>query len=84
MIIQAVDAKSGKRVASLGTDGLLPGVNTGDIFVDLDGAQYRVLQRAYILVKQPPKNGILGGQQAVDVELQLAVCPLGMEDEYAG
>ena len=43
-----------------------------------------MLQRAYILVKQPPKNGILGGQQAVDVELQLAVCPLGMEDEYAG
>lgn len=83
MVIRAVDAHGGEMVAQIGNDGLLPSVNTGDIFVDLDGHQYRVLQRAYILVKQPPKDGILGGRPMVDVELQLAVCPVGAEADYA-
>lgn len=83
MVIKAVDAKGGELVAQIGNDGLLPGINAGDIFVDLDGHQYRVLQRAYILVKQPPRDGILGGRPMVDVELQLAVCPVGAEADYA-
>lgn len=83
MLIKAVDGKSGKVVAQIGVDGIMPSPNTGDIFVDLDAHQYRVLQRAYILQKEPPKDGILGGPTRVDVELQLAVCPVGMEAEYA-
>lgn len=83
MIIKAVDGKSGKVVAQIGVDGVMPSPNAGDIFVDLDDHQYRVLQRAYILQKEPPRDGILGGPTRVDVELQLAVCPVGMEAEYA-
>ena len=83
MLIKAVDGKSGKVVAQIGVDGIMPSPNTGDIFVDLDDHQYRVLQRAYILQKEQPKDGILGGPTCVDVELQLAVCPVGMEAEYA-
>lgn len=83
MLIKAVDGKSGKVVAQIGVDGIMPSPNAGDIFVDLDAKQYRVLQRAYILQKEPPRDGILGGQMHVDVELQLAVCPVGMEAEYA-
>ena len=83
MLIKAVDAKSGEQVAMLGAEGILPAVNTGDILVDLDSKQYRVLQRAYIMVKQQPKDGILDGRQTVDIELQLAVCPIEMEAEYA-
>ena len=83
MIIKAVDGKSGKVIAQIGVDGVMPSLNTGDIFVDLDAHQYRVLQRAYILQKEPPKASILGGPTRVDVELQLAVCPVGMEAEYA-
>ena len=83
MLIKAVDGKSGKVVAQIGVDGVMPSPNAGDIFVDLDAHQYRVLQRAYILQKAPPKDGILGGPTRVDVELQLAVCPVGMEAEYA-
>ena len=83
MVIKAVDGRSGKVVAQIGVDGVMPSPNTGDIFVDLDANQYRVLQRAYILQKEPPKDGIFGGPTRVDVELQLAVCPVGMEAEYA-
>ena len=83
MIIKAVDGKSGKVVAQIGVDGVMPSPNAGDIFVDLDAHQYRVLQRAYILQKEPPRASILGGPTRVDVELQLAVCPVGMEAEYA-
>lgn len=83
MLIKAVDGKSGKVVAQIGVDGIMPSPNAGDIFVDLDAKQYRVLQRAYILQKEPPRDGILGGPMHVDVELQLAVCPVGMEAEYA-
>ena len=83
MLIKAVDGKSGKVVAQIGVDGVMPSPNAGDIFVDLDAHQYRVLQRAYILQKEPPRDGILGGSTRVDVELQLAVCPVGMEAEYA-
>ena len=83
MVIKAVDGKSGKVVAQIGVDGIMPSPNTGDIFVDLDTHQYRVLQRAYILQKEPPRASILGGPTRVDVELQLAVCPVGMEAEYA-
>ena len=83
MLIKAVDGKSGKVVAQIGVDGIMPSPNAGDIFVDLDDHQYRVLQRAYILQKEPPKDGIFGGPMHVDVELQLAVCPVGMEAEYA-
>ena len=83
MLIKAVDGKSGKVVAQIGVDGIMPSPNAGDIFVDLDDHQYRVLQRAYILQKEPPKDGIFGGPARVDVELQLAVCPVGMEAEYA-
>lgn len=83
MLIKAVDGKSGKVVAQIGVDGVMPSPNAGDIFVDLDTHQYRVLQRAYILQKEPPRDGILGGPTRVDVELQLAVCPVGMEAEYA-
>lgn len=83
MLIKAVDGKSGKVVAQIGVDGIMPSPNIGDIFVDLDDHQYRVLQRAYILQKEPPRDGILGGPTRVDVELQLAVCPVGMEAEYA-
>ena len=83
MLIKAVDGKSGKVVAQIGVDGVMPSPNAGDIFVDLDDHQYRVLQRAYILHKEPPRDGILGSPTRVDVELQLAVCPVGMEAEYA-
>ena len=83
MLIKAVDGKSGKVVAQIGVDGIMPSPNAGDIFVDVDAHQYRVLQRAYILQKEHPRNGILGGQTRVDVELQLAVCPVGMEATYA-
>lgn len=83
MVIKAVDGRSGKVVAQIGVDGIMPSPNTGDIFIDLDAHQYRVLQRAYILQKEPPKDGIFGGPTCVDVELQLAVCPVGMEAEYA-
>lgn len=83
MLIKAVDGKSGKVVAQIGVDGIMPSPNAGDIFVDLDAHQYRVLQRAYILQKETPRDGILGGPTRVDVELQLAVCPVGMEAEYA-
>ena len=83
MIIKAVDGKSGKVVAQIGVDGIMPSPNTGDIFVDLDAHQYRVLQRAYILQKEPPKDGFFGGPTRVDVEPQLALCPVGMEAEYA-
>ena len=83
MVIKAVDGKSGKVVAQMGVEGVMPSPNTGDIFVDLDAHQYRVLQRAYILQKEPPKDGVLGGPTRVDVELQLAVCPVGMEAAYA-
>ena len=83
MVIKAVDGKSGKVVAQIGVDGIMPSPNAGDIFVDLDAKQYRALQRAYILQKEPPRDGILGGPMRVDVELQLAVCPGGMEAEYA-
>lgn len=83
MVIKAVDGRSGKVVAQIGVDGVMPSPNTGDIFIDLDAHQYRVLQRAYILQKEPPRDGILGGPTRVDVELQLAVCPVGMEAEYA-
>lgn len=83
MVIKAVDGKSGKIVAQIGVEGVMPSPNAGDIFVDLDAKQYRVLQRAYILQKEPPRDGILGGPMRVDVELQLAVCPVGMEAEYA-
>ena len=83
MIIKAVDGKSGKVVAQIGVDGVMPSPNAGDIFVDLDAHQYRVLQRAYIMQKEPPRDGILGGPTRVAVELQLAVCPVGMEAEYA-
>ena len=51
MLIKAVDGKSGKVVAQIGVDGIMPSPNAGDIFVDLDANQYRVLQRAYILQK---------------------------------
>ena len=83
MVIKAVDGRFGKVVAQIGVDGIMPSPNVGDIFVDLDANQYRVLQRAYILQKEPPRDGILGGPMRVDVELQLAVCPVGMEAEYA-
>ena len=83
MVIKAVDGRSGKVVAQISVDGIMPSPNTGDIFVDLDAHQYRVLQRAYILQKEPPKDGIFGGPTRVDVELQLAVCPVGMEAAYA-
>ena len=82
MIIKAVDGKSGKVVAQIGVDGVMPSPNTGDIFVDLDAHQYRVLQRAYILQKEPPRASILGGPTRVDVELQLAVCHLGTAPAY--
>ena len=83
MLIKAVDGLSGKVVAQIGVEGIMPSPNVGDIFVDLDANQYRVLQRAYILQKEQPKDGILGGPLRVDVELQLAVCLVGKEDEYA-
>lgn len=83
MLIKAVDGKSGKVVAQISVDGIMPSPNAGDIFVDLDAHQYRVLQRAYILQKAPTRDGILGGSTRVDVELQLAVCLVGKEAEYA-
>ena len=83
MLIKAVDGMSGKGVAQISVDGIMPSPNAGDIFVDLDDHQYRVLQRAYILQKESPRDLILGGPMRVDVELQLAVCPVGKEAEYA-
>ena len=69
MLIKAVDGKSGTVVAQIGVDGIMPSPNAGDIFVDLDAHQYRVLQRAYILQKEPPRDGMLCVSMLVDVEL---------------
>lgn len=83
MLLKAVDGKSGEVIVQIGVESVMPSPNAGDIFVDLDAKQYRVLQRAYILHKAQPRDVILDGATHVDVELQLAVCPVGMEVEYA-
>lgn len=90
MVIKAVDALSNKTLFLMGSeDELMPSPNAGDIFVTPDGKQYRCLQRAYItrqLEVETSKLQVIGeqpkAQTKVGVELQYAVCPLGMEAKY--
>lgn len=85
MLIKALDAISGDDVFSCGVDGVMPIPSAGDILVDPQFKQFRVLQRAYIVreVNPPGKVLDLTAPKTIDVEIQCAVCPVGQEQEYA-
>lgn len=85
MFIKAVDAISGDDVFSCGVEGIMPTPSTGDILVDPQFRQFRVIQRAYVVHEVKPSGKVLDltAPKTIEVEIQCAVCPVGQEQEYA-
>ena len=84
MYINIVDAKTNEDVFSCYFDGTMPAPNKDDIVVDPVGLQYRVLQRAFIVRNVADDSSVIDllAPKKVDVEVQCAVCPVGLERQY--
>lgn len=85
MYIKAVDAISGENIFSCGVEGVMPAPANGDILVDPQFRQFRVIQRAYVVHEVKPTDKVLDlkAPKTIDIEIQCAVCPVGQEQEYA-
>lgn len=85
MFIKAVDAISGDNVFSCGVEGIMPAPSAGDIIVDPQLRQFRVIQRAYVVHEVKSAGTVLDltAPTTIDIEIQCAVCPVGQEQEYA-
>lgn len=85
MFIRAVDAISGENIFSYGVEGIMPAPVTGDILMDAQFRQFRVIQRTYVVheVKPTDKALNLAALKTINVEIQCEVCPVGQEQEYA-
>lgn len=75
MLIRFLDIDTNAEVFSCGVAGVIAEPAVGDIMVDTDHKQYRVLQRAYIIheTQEPMEVVDLAAPKEVDVEIQCAV-----------